>query len=302
MIEVKNLIFEYPTNRALNDVSFTIERGTITALVGPNGAGKTTLMRCLTALSTPLSGEIHINNIDIFEHPRELNKIVGYMPDFFGLYDQLTIRQALRYFALAYQLEETSIEKRIVEVVEQLNLTEKLDEKLGALSRGMRQRVAIGQAIIHNPELLILDEPASGLDPEARSALAQLFRNLNEAGMTIIVSSHILSELDEYANNLIMLRNGKISTKNEEEAQSEKNFIISVSEGFKELCDKLTSKKEVTILEIGKDACTIQLEGISQQVLLKELIKEGVQIKDFYEKKVKLQEQYMNLLQEEQKS
>jgi len=295
MIEVRNLIFEYPTHRALNDVSFTIKKGTVTALVGPNGAGKTTLMKCLTALSSPFSGEIRINDIDILEHPREVNKIVGYMPDFFGLYDQLTVKQSLRYFALAYQLEESNIEKRILEVVTQLNLNDKLNEKVGALSRGMRQRVAIGQAIIHNPELLILDEPASGLDPEARSSLAHLFRQLNEGGMTIIVSSHILSELDEYANNLILLRNGKLST-NEEENKDKKKLIISVTEGIEELCKLLQTQPGVNIISIEDESCTIELEGISQHLLLKDLIKKGISINEFYEKKVKLQEQYMDLV------
>lgn len=296
MIEVKNLIFEYPTHRALNDISFTVKKGSVTALVGPNGAGKTTLMRCLTALFAPYSGEIKINGIDILENPRAVNEIVGYMPDFFGLYDSLTVRQSLNYFALAYQVIESSVDERINTVAKQIGLHDKLDEKLSNLSRGMRQRVAIGQAIIHNPELLILDEPASGLDPEARSSLASLFKLLNNEGMTIIVSSHILSELDEYASNLIMLRNGKIST-NEESLAQKKQFVIKVDSEMALLLESLNQLSEVKILSSETNSCIVELDDISQASLLQMLIKNGVLVSEIYEKKTNLQEQYMHLVQ-----
>jgi ABC-2 type transport system ATP-binding protein len=188
MISVENLIYEYPGHRAIDDISFTLRRGSITALVGPNGAGKTTLLKCLSALTKPFSGKIFINNLDVLKYPRESHKMMGFLPDFFGLYDNLSVYQSLSYFAMAHGAESSRIEPRVIEIVENLNLKDKLNEKVSSLSRGMRQRLGIGQAMIHDPELLLLDEPASGLDPEARYALSELFLKLNRQGKTLVVS------------------------------------------------------------------------------------------------------------------
>ncbi|MFP6680824.1 MAG: ABC transporter ATP-binding protein, partial [Gammaproteobacteria bacterium] len=166
MIEVQNLIFEYPGHRAIDDVSFTINRDSVTALVGPNGAGKTTLMRCLCGLERPLSGSIIIDGIDVIENPRRSHEKIGYLSDFFGLYDELQVAQCLRYAAEANGVRN-NVSESIRQTAERLRLTERLYQHVGELSRGLRQRVAIGQAMIHNPRVLILDEPASGLDPEA---------------------------------------------------------------------------------------------------------------------------------------
>ncbi|WP_428421645.1 ABC transporter ATP-binding protein [Methylibium sp.] len=182
----------------------------MTALVGPNGAGKTTLMRCIAGLETPLSGAITVAGIDVIAQPRESHRQLGFLADSFGVSMALSVRQTLSYAALAHGATPEAAAAAVPRVAKRLGLTDLLDRPCGALSRGQRQRVAIGQALIHRPQLLILDEPASGLDPEARAGLAALFRSLRDEGMTLLVSSHILAELDEYSTHMLMLRDGRV--------------------------------------------------------------------------------------------
>ncbi|NJD05295.1 MAG: ABC transporter ATP-binding protein, partial [Methylococcaceae bacterium] len=210
-IHVEHLVFEYPNVRALDDVCFAIPTGSITALVGPNGAGKTTLLRCIAALDQPLSGRIQVGDIDVLAEPRLCHRRIGYLSDSFGLYESLTVRQCLSYAAEANGLDHAVVSEAVERTAQRLNLRERLEQKAGELSRGLRQRVAIGQAIIHGPSLVLLDEPAAGLDPEARHHLSQLFRALQADGMTLLVSSHILAELAEYSTGMLVLKDGRIA-------------------------------------------------------------------------------------------
>ncbi len=210
MIQVEQLVFEYPGHKALDGVSLHIEAGSVTALVGPNGAGKSTLMRCIAGLEQALSGRITVHGIDVMQAPRQVHQHLGYLSDFYGLYESLTVQRCLAYAGLARGLDAQQVDARVQTVAQQLDLLALLQRKPGQLSRGQRQRLAIGQAIMHQPKVLLLDEPASGLDPEARSSLSGLFRQLNAQGMTLVVSSHILSELDEYSTHLLSLRHGQV--------------------------------------------------------------------------------------------
>ena len=212
MIAVTDLIFEYPGHRALDGISLEIAAGSVTALVGPNGAGKSTLLRCLAGLEQPLSGQVRVRGIDVAAQPRQVHRYLGYLSDFFGLYERLTVAHGLEYAACAMGLERQAAQARVPQVAQQLDLLPLLERLPSQLSRGQRQRLAIGQAIIHQPAVLLLDEPASGLDPEARSDLAALLRQLQAQGMTLIVSSHILSELDEYCTHLLALRGGQVES------------------------------------------------------------------------------------------
>jgi ABC-2 type transport system ATP-binding protein len=211
MIHVNGLIFDYLGHRALHGVSIDIPKGTVTALVGPNGAGKSTLMRCIAGLDMPLSGQITVGGIDVQEHPRKAHTKLGYLSDFFGLYQDLTVAQCLTYAAASQRIPEHLVANRVNEVASYLGVSDKLNSLASNLSRGQRQRVAIGQSIVHMPEVLLLDEPASGLDPEARADLSLLFRKLQAQGMTLVVSSHILSELDEYCTHILSIRDGRVS-------------------------------------------------------------------------------------------
>ncbi len=210
MIKINNLTFDYDHHRALYDINLAIEAHSITALVGPNGSGKTTLMRCIAGLETPLVGSIFVEGIDVLNTPRKAHEKIGYLSDSFGLYKELTVYQCLTYAAYAHKVPAKEVIHAVRAVAEQLDLTPKLHQRTLSLSRGQRQRVAIGQAIIHKPSLLILDEPASGLDPEQRSNLALVFKKLQKDGITLLVSSHILAELDEYSTHILALRNGRI--------------------------------------------------------------------------------------------
>jgi ABC-2 type transport system ATP-binding protein len=210
MIVVKDLTFDYPGFRALSQISFSIPKGSVTALVGPNGAGKTTLMRCIAALDTPLSGSVQVAGCDVFEFPRDVHRRMGYLADNFGLYSDLTVAQGLEYAARSQGLGTAAVADAVRNTAQRMGLSDKLDNQANALSRGQRQRLAIGQAIIHGPQVLLLDEPASGLDPEARSALAQVFRDLQAQGMTLLVSSHILAELDEYSTHMLAINLGRV--------------------------------------------------------------------------------------------
>jgi len=206
MIHVQDLAFEYPSKRALTDVSFEIGEGSITALVGPNGAGKSTLLRCLAALYRPFSGKVKINGYDTLIEPREVHRSLGYLSDFFGLYDDLSVRQSLLYICRTHDMPTDRVEM----TADRLGLMPYINTPAGELSRGLRQRLAIGLSIIHQPRVLLLDEPASGLDPEARISLSELFITLRDQGMTLVISSHILAELGDYAGEVLIIDDGKV--------------------------------------------------------------------------------------------
>ena len=174
MIEVEHVVYDYPTKRALRDVSFRAERGQVLALVGPNGAGKSTLLRCLAALDRPFSGTVRIDGIDTQDDPRRVHARVGYLPDFYGLYDDLTVHQNLLYAARARGVADRTARDAAAKTANRVGLADRLQSRAQELSRGLRQRLAIGQTIVHAPAALLLDEPAAGLDPEARRSLSGL--------------------------------------------------------------------------------------------------------------------------------
>ncbi|WP_291298106.1 ABC transporter ATP-binding protein [Elioraea sp.] len=209
-IAVAGLHFAYDGTPALGGVSFAAAPGSVTALVGPNGAGKTTLMRCLAGLEVPDAGTISLAGIDVVADPRAARARMGFLQDFFGLYDRLSVRRCLDYAARSRLVPAAERPGRIDAVAASLGLGGLLDRQAAALSRGQRQRVAIGTAIIHRPPVLILDEPAAGLDPEARAELAVLLRQLAADGMTLLVSSHILAELEDYSTDVLMLDAGQV--------------------------------------------------------------------------------------------
>ena len=209
-MEVENLVFDYPGYRALAGVSLRLEPATVTALVGPNGAGKTTLLRCMAALEVPLSGRVQLIGQDVHEHPREAHRHMGHLSDHFGLYGDLSVTQGLTFAAQAQGLPPNQVADAVADTLARMSLTPQRNALARTLSRGQRQRLAIGQAIIHNPRLLLLDEPASGLDPEARAALADVLVDLRRRGMTLVVSSHILAELDVYATHMLALSAGRV--------------------------------------------------------------------------------------------
>jgi ABC-2 type transport system ATP-binding protein len=210
MIEVANLVYDYPSKRALHGVSFTVQPQSIVALVGPNGAGKTTLMRCLAALEMPYDGEVLIGGLNTRTEPRTIHALLGYLPDFFGLYDALSVKRCLYFAARSHGISIGMADAAVEKAADRVGLKDRMGTPAAELSRGLRQRLAIGQAIVHEPKVLMLDEPASGLDPQARRDLSRLLVSLTAEGMTLVVSSHILAELEDYSNEMIIIDDGRI--------------------------------------------------------------------------------------------
>lgn len=210
MINIQNLQFYYENKQVLYDINLQLKNNTITGLIGPNGAGKSTLMRCISGLEIPQQGSIFLDKQPILDNPRQSYTKIGYLPDIFGLSENLTVLQSWTYAASARGIQDAQLKNALISTAKILNLTDKLNDKVANLSRGQKQRVGIGQVIIHRPKLLILDEPASGLDPEARYELSQLFKQLRAEGMTLLISSHILSELDEYCTHMLVIQEGQI--------------------------------------------------------------------------------------------
>jgi ABC-2 type transport system ATP-binding protein len=297
MIEARDLIFEYPGHRAIDDVSFAIEANSVTALVGPNGAGKTTLMRCLCGLERPVSGTIVVDGIDVVEYPRRSHERIGYLSDFFGLYDDLCVRQCLRYAAEASGMRG-GLGKSITRTAAQLHITDRLEQRVGELSRGLRQRVAIGQAMIHKPRVLVLDEPASGLDPEARHNLAELFKSLQAAGMTLLVSSHILAELEAYASEMLVIREGRIIEQRRlgSRTASRHKIFIEVTGSPVRLRELLDAREDVHSISADGDAVQCEISGgdETQQQLLQYLVEGGAGVLSFAAVKHDLQRSYLS--------
>jgi ABC-2 type transport system ATP-binding protein len=211
MIAAQDVVYDYPAARALHGVSFVVPRGSVLALVGPNGAGKSTLMRLIAALDRPTSGSIALAGLDTQADPRAVHAAIGYLPDFFGLYDELSVRRCLIYAARSRGVGPTEAEGAATRAAGRVGIDDRLEQRAGELSRGLRQRLAVAQTIVHAPQVLLLDEPAAGLDPEARRSLSELVTRLAGEGMTILVSSHILSELEDYCTDMLMIRDGRVA-------------------------------------------------------------------------------------------
>lgn len=305
LINVKNLNFDYSRKNILKDINFTIAEGSVTALVGPNGAGKTTLLRCMTSLETPLSGEVVIDGIDVHEHPRQAHKKMGYLSDFFGVYDDLTVKQCLTYMAWCHNLESENLNAHVEHIAKEVDLDKHLEHTASALSRGYKQRLGVGLALIHKPKLILLDEPASGMDPEARVQFSKLILRLQQKGMTIIVSSHILAELEEYCTDMLVIREGEIKShvSLKEHTQNQLAIIqITLNTVDKKNISTIETYEGVDNLKVKDNIVEFSFNDHSQeqQKLLKYLIDENLPISSFTPVKKTLQEAYMDLAEEKE--
>lgn len=210
MIKVQNVSKRYRSVNALQDLTLEIPSGAIYGLIGPNGAGKTTLIRILAALLTPTSGKVWFDNEEVGEMPEFIQRKVGYMPDFFGVYPDLTPVEYLEFYAGIHGIAAKKRPAIVKDLLELVDLASKRDALVETLSRGMKQRLCLARALVHDPEVLLLDEPASGLDPRARIELRELLKTLQGMGKTIIISSHILLELAEMCTNIAIMQDGRL--------------------------------------------------------------------------------------------
>ena len=217
MIRLENVTKEYdlPSGEprqlvAADRLSLEVPAGEIFGLVGPNGAGKTTTLKMICGLLLPTAGQIRVNNVDVEQEPEQAQQYIGYLADFFSVYENLKVWEYVDYFARAYKLDPVTIPNRVREVIGLLGLDSKFDYLISGLSRGMKQRLGIARAIVHDPPLLVLDEPAAGLDPKARLELKDLIRRLNREGKTVFITSHVLSDLEEICTSLAIMEKGKL--------------------------------------------------------------------------------------------
>jgi ABC-2 type transport system ATP-binding protein len=210
MLQLDGLVRHFDGVRAVDDVSFSVDRGKVLGFIGPNGAGKTTTMRILATLDTPQRGDARIGGYSVIDDPDKVRRIVGFMPDYAGVYANTTVTEYLDFFARAYDLKGTARRNAVDNIIDFMGIGELRDRDVESLSKGLKQRVALGRALVHDPELLILDEPAANLDPRARIEFRALIRELAADGRTILLSSHILTELAEMCDAIAVIEKGKI--------------------------------------------------------------------------------------------
>ncbi|MEO1292928.1 MAG: ABC transporter ATP-binding protein [Pseudomonadota bacterium] len=301
MIVAEQLIFDYARTRALDGASMTAPQGSVTALVGPNGAGKTTLMRVLAGLEPVQAGNVTIAGIDAAEDPRAIQRMVGFMADFIGLYDDLTAEQHLLYFGRAAGLNSTAARTRGQDIAGQLGISALLGRKAGEMSRGQRQRLAIAQSLMKAPELIILDEPASGLDPEARAGLSQLLLRLKGEGKTILVSSHILSELDDYSDRVVVMKAGRVAREEMLVQETTRDgvaaelVVLTLSEPVADLAARLAAAlPAIEVAAVRADGADLRLAGgaAARQSALKSLLAADLPVAEFAPRQRRLADAY----------
>ncbi len=213
MLEIKHLYKRYGRFLALNDVNLHVERGELFGFVGSNGAGKTTTMRICVGLLDATAGQVFIDGQDVLQSRKTMSEKIGYVPDFFGVYNRFTAMEYLEFFAAAYGIYGDEAKQLCTDLLRLVKLADKADTDVNGLSRGMKQRMCLARALVHNPDILFLDEPASGLDPKARFELKEILKNLSSMGKTIIISSHILPELAEMCTSVGIIDRGHMVLK-----------------------------------------------------------------------------------------
>ena len=210
MLRIENLTKYYGKLAAVDGLNLELQAGDIMGFIGPNGAGKTTTIRIAATLLRPTSGTVYIDGVDVIADPEDVRPLIGYMPDFFGMYDDVKVWEYLDFFAAAYRIPRDRRNVTIDDVLELTDLTIKRDAFVSELSRGMQQRLCLAKTLLHDPKLLLLDEPASGLDPRARIEIKELLKELRNMGKTILISSHILPELADFCNKIAIIEQGRL--------------------------------------------------------------------------------------------
>ncbi len=293
-VRTHRLTKQFDNHVAVNYIDLQIDRGEVYGLIGPNGAGKTTLIRMLAAAEEPTAGEIYINGARFLRghNNPELKRQLGYLPDDFPLYDDLTVWDYLDYFARLYFLRDPQRSQRLYEVIELVELEQKKNELIATLSRGMKQRLSLARSIIHNPTLLLLDEPVSGLDPLARVQVRNIIKSLQQQGMTILISSHILSDLAEICTSIGIMELGKLVESSrlqelyERSSQDQQQLLISTLGAVEDLQIALKRSELVEEVEIlaGVPIVRVQFAGSLEDCasLLKYLIEAGLPISNFH--------------------
>ena len=305
MLVIRNLEKSYGSFKALKGLNLEIEKGEIFGFIGPNGAGKSTTMKIISGLLSPDSGEVYIDNVDAIKNNRVLKDKIGYMPDFFGVYDNLKAIEYLEFYASIYGIVGEEARKLSMDLLELVNLQDKWDANVDGLSRGMKQRLCLARCLVHNPELLILDEPASGMDPRARFEMKGILKNLKEMGKTIIVSSHILSELGEICTRIGIIKNGAIVCEGTVEevmlmASGTAPVNIIVMDKVEEAIGVLKEKPEIKEISVDSNKITINLAGGDKEAsdVLKSLIIKDIPVISYSKSSGNLEEVFIQITED----
>ena len=304
MIETSDLTKKYGDLYALERLTIKLGRGDVYGFIGPNGAGKTTTMRILATLLNPSWGEASVCGYSIYTGSKEIRRAIGYMPDFFGVYDDMKVTEYLEFFAAAYRIQGPARRKKVEQVLDYVDLGYKRDALVTSLSRGMTQRLGLARVLLHDPQVLLLDEPASGLDPRARIEMRELIKRLRQEEKTIMVSSHILPELADICNKIGIIERGKLIFNGSvddaiRQVRGNATFTVSVGDRNDEAAVKLQTYPEVLVVKA--DAKTGMLDvrlkdGHEDGSFLPErLIRDGFRLRAFKEKEVNLENVFMEI-------
>jgi len=296
IIEIDGLCKQYGTLTALNNLSLSVDKGAVVGFIGPNGAGKTTTMRILTTLLRPTVGQAWVAGYSVTEQPREVRKVIGYMPDFFGVYEDMKAWEYLDFFAACYDVKTDNRQLLIDDLLSLVDLSHKKNEYVENLSRGMKQRLCLARTLAHDPRVLILDEPASGLDPRARIEMRELLRELKNMGKTIFFSSHILSEVADICTNIAILEAGKLVAFGDmammkKQLHPHRIIHARVLDGLQNFQEFLLKDSHVLAVlppdgeNVHSGLVRFEFSGDDQTLseLLSELVQAGIQLVSFHE-------------------
>jgi len=310
IIEIEQLTKQYKGITALDRLTLNIEEGEVVGFIGPNGAGKTTTMRILTTLLKPTSGTARVGGYSVSERPRDVRRVIGYMPDFFGVYDDMKVWEYLDFFAACYDVPESTRKGLIDDLLALVDLNHKKDAFVESLSRGMKQRLCLARTLAHDPQVLILDEPASGLDPRARIEMRELLRELKNMGKTIFFSSHILSEVADICNSIAILEAGKLIAFGNMEMMKKQlrshriveiHLLTPVSQAQEYLLSAPAISGIFTSadLEIPANAIRIDFNGDDQQLadILSGMVTAGIRVVSFGEQTGDLEDIFLQVTQ-----
>ncbi len=311
-IEVSGLTKIYSGTHAVSNIEFSAHQGEILGFIGPNGAGKTTTIRILAGLLLPTSGTAKIAGISVTDRPRETRRIVGYMPDFVGYYDNTTVREFLDFFASAYRVPKEKRPGVVQDVLELTDLTGKADADMQHLSRGMGQRAALARCLLHDPKVLLLDEPASGLDPRGRIEMRALLKELSRMGKTILISSHILTELSDLCTRVAIIEAGEIVVSGTPREVSQ-NLVRSTPEDqqtegttfrltlVSQVEDALLALQEIPSVQDAQIIGERSIEGIYRgseeeaSEVVTRMVNKGFRVMSFVEKQLNLEDVFLRV-------
>lgn len=309
MLKIHDLYKNYGKFTALDGLNLEISKGELFGFVGPNGAGKTTTMRIISGLLEADSGQIFVDDIDAIGDYQALKKKIGYMPDFFGVYDNLKTMEYMEFYASVYGIVGMEAKKLCYDLLELVNLDDKCENYVDGLSRGMKQRLCLARSLVHNPELLILDEPASGLDPRARVEMKEILKNLSSMGKTILISSHILPELAEMCTSIGIIEHGKMVVKGTVDEimntmSSSNPLVIKILKGQEHAIRILKENPMVENISIKEDSLSFGFRGDKEKEaeLLTILIGNQVSVRSYAREEGNLESLFMQLTEAEQLS